>query len=156
MKIASIICAFFIVGAAKVIAEQPQKDNKIEALKMELDQADSVRIHGTLMFWDPSDEGKRFIDATSTSPEVIMKFSKWMKSVSWKPIDFYEPFASATTVGIDYKIKDKLEKIAICGGCLKVGSRIYTEPEDTELSSGSFLRRWLSENRDRFVFVKDK
>ncbi len=156
MNISSMLCLIIIVGASTAIADQPQNEKKVEALLLRLEQANSIRIYGTLMFWDPKDEGKRFIDATSTSPDVIGTFCTWMKSVSWKPTDFYEPFASATTVGIDFKIKDKMETITIFGGCLRVGSRIFAEAEDTERSSGLFLRKWLSENRNRFVFVKDK
>lgn len=138
------------------LAVPPPKVNKFEALLLRLDEARSIRIYGTLMFWDPLDEGKRFIDATTNSGEVMQSFASWMRSVSWKEINFYEPFASATTVGLEIKFDQKTEVITIFGGCLKVASRIYAEPNDTKRASGLFLRKWLSENRDRFVFIKDK
>jgi hypothetical protein len=151
----SKIGIFLLVTAVAVLADQPQKENRVEALVQRLEKANYIRIYGTLMFWDPLNESKRFIDANSTSLDVIRGFSAWIKTASWRQVDFYEPFASATTVGIEFKIEEKWERIAIFGGCLKIGSRIYEE-YDTELPSGLFLRKWLSENRDRFVFVKDK
>jgi hypothetical protein len=155
MNISSMLCLIIIVGASAAIADQPQKEKKVDELLLRLEQANSIRIRGVLMHWDPVDESKKIVDATSTSPEVIIEFATWMKSVSWRPIDFYEPFASATTVEIEFKVNSKSEMIVIFGGCLRVGSRVYEE-YDTELPSGLFLRKWLSENRNRFVFVKDK
>lgn len=144
-----------LMTAVTALAELPQKENRVEALVQRLKNADSIRIQGVLMHWDPADESKKIVDATSTCPKVILEFSKWITTASWRQIDFYEPFASATTVEIEFKVKNKIEMIVIFGGCLRIGSRIYEE-YDTELPSGLFLRKWLSENRDRFVFIKDK